>query len=148
MTEAGLAVIAPMSHAIFRVARAHKAIAGRLLREAGLYAGQELVLMALWERGPQRMVDLAAAVDSDAPSLTRSVARLEKAGWVARTPSSSDRRVMIVAAAEASLALRAKVEAAWSELERLTVGPLAPAQRSQALAGLELLENALLSIDS
>src|SRR4051794_10349874 len=132
-----------MSHAIFRVARAHKAIAGRLLREAGLYPGQELVLMALWTRGPQRMIDLATAVESDAPSLTRSVARLEKAGLVTRTPSPSDRRVMIVAPTEASLAFRAKVEDAWRELEQHTSGALTAAQRGHALANLALLEAAL-----
>jgi MarR family transcriptional regulator, organic hydroperoxide resistance regulator len=77
----------PMSHAIFRVARLHKSLAGRLLRETGLYPGQELVLMTLWAGGAQRMSDLAEAVDSDAPSMTSSIARLEKAGLVRRAPS-------------------------------------------------------------
>jgi len=143
VSDPGLEAIAPVSHAIFRVARAHKAIAGRLLREAGLHPGQELVLMVLWTRGPQRMIDLATAVESDAPSLTRSVARLEKAGLVTRVPSSSDRRVMIVAPTEASLVLRAKVEDAWRELEQRTSGALTRAQQGQVLASLALLENVL-----
>lgn len=136
--------MAPVSHAIFRVARAHKAIAGRLLREGGLYPGQELVLMTLWTNGPQRMVDLAAATESDAPSLTRSVARLQKAGLVTRAPSPADRRAIIVSPTLKSRLLRPKVEAAWRELERLTTGPLTVAERRRALAVLAVLEAALL----
>ncbi len=143
MSPPELVAIAPLSHAIFRVARAHKALAGRLLREAGLHPGQELVLTALWARGPQRMVDLVAAIESDAPSMTRSVARLERAGMVRRSPSPTDGRVTIVEATEASQALRAHVEHAWAELERATVGSLTPAQRVRILEALAVLETTL-----
>lgn len=133
----------PMSHAIFRVARLHKALAGRLLRESGLHPGQELVLMTLWSQGPQRLVDLVDAVDSDAPSMTRSVVRLERAGLVHRRPSPTDRRAVIVEATEASLELRAKVEGAWAELERLTVASLSSTEQDAVLRSLTLLETSL-----
>jgi MarR family transcriptional regulator, organic hydroperoxide resistance regulator len=96
--------------------------------------------MTLWQTGPQRLVDLVQTLDSDAPTMTRSISRLEKAGLVSRRPSPDDRRVTIVQATDASLSLRAKVERAWLELERLTVGEL-PAERQaeilKALANLE-----------
>ncbi|GGW99909.1 hypothetical protein GCM10010297_22340 [Streptomyces malachitofuscus] len=133
----------PVSHAIFRVARLHKALAGRLLRETGLHPGQELVLMALWDQGPQRQVDLVEAVDSDAPTMARSISRMEKAGLVRRSPSPTDGRAVIVEATEASLALRDKVDGAWAELERLTTTGLGTAQQSEILAGLALLESVL-----
>jgi MarR family transcriptional regulator, organic hydroperoxide resistance regulator len=138
-----LSAVAPLSHAIFRLARAHKSLAGVLLREAGLHPGQELVLTTLWANGPQRMVDLVAAVDSDAPSMTRSITRLERAGLVSRHPSPSDRRVTIVEATPASLVLRRKIEVAWCELERRTVGSLTRAQQEQALSTLARLEGML-----
>ncbi|MCL1869929.1 MAG: MarR family transcriptional regulator [Promicromonosporaceae bacterium] len=137
------AAVGPLSHAIFRVARLHKSIAGRLLRELGLHPGQELVLMALWTDGPQRQVDLVEKTDTDAPSMARSIARLEKAGLVERHPSPTDGRALIVSATQASLALRAKVGDAWTELERLTAGTLSAEQREAALAALALLEEAL-----
>jgi len=140
--------LAPVSHAIFQVARLHKAIAGRLLREAGLHPGQELVLMALWADGPQRMVDLVTTIGSDAPSMTRSVARLERAGWVSRTPSETDGRVMIIEATPASRALATKVERAWAELERRTAGPLTDRQRRDVLRSLGLLEDTLLATEA
>jgi DNA-binding MarR family transcriptional regulator len=122
---------APLSSAIFRLARAHKGLATRLLRDAGLRPGQELVLMTLWQHGPQRQVDLINALDSDAPTMARSIARLEKSGLVTRRTSPTDRRAVIVTASDASLALRDKVKAAWATLEHSTVGSL-PGERQQA----------------
>lgn len=136
----------PVSHAIFRVARLHKALAGRLLRESGLYPGQELVLMTLWEQGPQRQVDLAEAVESDAPTMARSISRLEKVGLVRRSPSPTDRRATIVEATEASLALRMKVNSVWTDLEHHVVDGLSKAQRDEILASLALLESALTAV--
>lgn len=133
----------PLSQGIFRVARLHKALAARLLRESGLRPGQELVLMTLWQTGPQRLVDLAQSLDADAPTMTRSIARLEKVGLVSRRRSPSDGRVIIVEATEASLDLRAKVEAAWAELERRTVGSFPVERRAEIQAALSALEGNL-----
>lgn len=147
MDEPSVVTIGPVSHAIFRVARLHKALAGRLLRESGLHPGQELVLMALWADGPQRQVDLVEKVESDAPTMARSLARLEKAGLVGRRPSPTDGRAVIVEATPASDALRAGVEAAWAELERLTAGSLSPRQQADVLAALATLESGLAAVD-
>ncbi|MCP2267393.1 MarR family winged helix-turn-helix transcriptional regulator [Promicromonospora thailandica] len=139
--------IGPLSHAVFRVARLHKALAGRLLRETGLHPGQELVLMTLWADGPQRQVDLGETIDWDAPTVARSLSRLERNGLVRRSPSPSDRRVLIVEATEASLALRPQVERAWTELERLTVGALSGPQQAEIREALDLLERTLQRTD-
>lgn len=133
----------PLSSAIFRVARVHKALAGRLLRESGLHPGQELVLMTLWERGPQRQVDLAEALDADAPTMTRSIARLERAGLVRRTRSTTDRRSVIVEATDESRSLKPAVAQAWAELERATVGTLSAERVSQTRRMLAALEAGL-----
>jgi DNA-binding MarR family transcriptional regulator len=133
----------PLSRAIFRLARVHKNLAARLLRDAGLHPGQELVLMALWENGPQRQVDLVEALESDAGTMTRSIARLENVGLVRRSPSPVDRRAMIVELTEAGRALRARVEAAWDELERVTAGGLPAARVDEILVELADLERNL-----
>jgi DNA-binding MarR family transcriptional regulator len=135
--------IGPLSSAIFRVARVHKSLAAKLLRRTGLRPGQELVLMTLWEQGPQRMTDLVRTLGTDAPSMTRSIARLEKAGFVRRGPSPTDGRVTVVEATDASLRLRPDVEAAWTELEALTARSLSGAQRQALLALLTDLEKPL-----
>lgn len=131
---------APLSHAIFRVARAHKALAARLLRDAGLRPGQELVLMALWNHGPQRQVDLAQNLDADASTMTRSIVRLEKAGLVRREPSATDGRSMIVHLTGAGRALRGQVTDAWRDLERTTAGRLSGERVTEILEALADLE--------
>lgn len=125
----------PVSSAIFRVARAHKALAGRLLRECGLRPGQELVMMTLWDSGPQRQVDLAETLDADAPTMTRSIARLEHAGLVRRARSATDRRAVIVEATEESRRLQEAVGRAWAQLEEATVGAMPP-ERAHAFVQL------------
>ncbi len=133
----------PVSHAIFRVARLHRMIAGQLLRPLGLHLGQELVMMHLWELGPQRQTDLVRLVDSDAATMTRSIKRLENAGFVRRRPCPDDKRAVIIEPTAASQALRREVERIWAELEGASTGDLTPAQQSETLHALQRLEDNL-----
>lgn len=135
-----LAELAPVSHAVFRVARLHKALAGQLLRRAGLYPNQELVMMRLWSQGPQRQVDLVRMLDSEAPTVTRTIRRLEKAGLVRTSPSPTDKRSVIVEATPASRRLRGEVEAAWTALEQQTAGRCSDRRRADILRALAALE--------
>ncbi|MER5428399.1 MarR family winged helix-turn-helix transcriptional regulator [Streptomyces sp. NPDC002588] len=139
----GAAQAGPVSHAIFRVARLHRMIGGQLLRPLGLHLGQELVMMHLWERGPQRQTDLVRLLDSDAATMNRSIKRLENAGFVRRRPCPEDRRAVIIEPTPASQALRQKVEDFWAELEGATTSTLDPDQHAEALLCLQRIENSL-----
>ncbi|MEE1764762.1 MULTISPECIES: MarR family winged helix-turn-helix transcriptional regulator [unclassified Streptomyces] len=133
----------PISHAIFRVARLHRMLAGQLLREVGLHPAQELVMMQLWDRGRMRQTDLARHVNADAATMTRTIQRLEKAGFVRRVRSASDRRSVLVEPTAASQALRRQVEDLWSRLEDYSTGDLTDTERDATLAVLERLETNL-----
>jgi DNA-binding MarR family transcriptional regulator len=135
----------PISHAIFRVARLHKTLAGSLLRRTGLYPGQELVMMHLWDQGEQRQADLVKVLDSDAATMTRTIQRLERAGFVRRRPDPTDARASLIEPTPASSHLRTELDEIWKELERLTVGLLDPAEQRATLAALEALENNLIA---
>ncbi|WP_225840243.1 MarR family winged helix-turn-helix transcriptional regulator [Streptomyces sp. NK08204] len=134
----------PISHAIFRLARLHRMYAGQLLRRIGLHPGQELVMMHLWELGPQRQADLVRLLDSDAATMTRTVQRLEQAGFVRRRPSPTDKRASLIEPTAASHALRREVEQSWSQLEDLVAAGMNPGERTEALRTLERLEHNLL----
>jgi DNA-binding MarR family transcriptional regulator len=58
----------------------------QLLQGLGLHPGHELLLMHLWDAGPQRQADLAAVFDTDSASMSRTVQRVERAGFVRRRP--------------------------------------------------------------
>lgn len=137
----------PVSHAIVRLARLHKLTAGHLLRRTGLHPNQELVMMRLWDAGPQRQTDLAAVMESDSATITRTIQRLERAGFVRRRPSTTDRRVTIVEPTPASQGLRRDVEQVWNELEARTLGDLGDDERDVALRMLGRLEANLASPD-
>ena len=130
----------PVSHAIFRVGRLHKMMAATLLRRVGLHPGQELVMMYLWERGPQRQTDLIPLVDSDAATMTRTIQRLEKAGFVRRSPCTDDKRAFLIEPTAAGRALRPQVEQIWNELEEIVVGGVSQRERQTTLRVLEGLE--------
>ena len=101
--------------------------------------------MHLWDTGPQRQTDLAAEFDTDSASMTRTVQRLERAGFVRRRPDPVDGRATLVESTPAGMALRDRVERLWARLEADTVGDMPASQERQLLRGLQNLEANLLS---
>ncbi|MFI8243653.1 MarR family winged helix-turn-helix transcriptional regulator [Streptomyces sp. NPDC085866] len=132
-----------INHAILRVARLHRMLAGQLLRRVGLHPSQELVMMQLWDRGPQRQTDLVRLLGSDAATMTRTIRRLENAGFVRRQPSPTDKRVTIVEPTAASNALRDEVEQVWMDLERSVAEDMTPTQQAEAIEVLGRIEESL-----
>jgi MarR family transcriptional regulator, organic hydroperoxide resistance regulator len=133
----------PISHAIFRVARLHRMMAGKLLRNVGLHPGQEIVMMSLWELGPQRQTDLIRLIDSDAATMTRTIRRLEHAGFVRRSPIADDKRAFLIEPTAAGRALRPQVEQIWNQLEEIVVGGAGERERQTTQRVLESLEERL-----
>jgi DNA-binding MarR family transcriptional regulator len=130
----------PISNALIRATRLHHLRARQLLQGLGLHTGHELLLMHLWDSGPQRQADLAAEFDTDSASMTRTVQRLERAGFVRRRPDPADGRATLVDSTPAGMALRDRIERLWTELEADTVGDMTAAQQRQLLRGLQRLE--------
>ena len=135
----------PVSNALIRVTRLHVMRIRQLLQGLGLHPGHELLLMHLWDTGPQRQTDLAAEFDTDSASMTRTVQRLERAGFVRRRPDPVDGRATLVESTPAGMALRGRVERLWARLEADTVGDMPASQERQLLRGLRKLEVNLLS---
>ncbi|MGM5068802.1 MarR family winged helix-turn-helix transcriptional regulator [Rhodococcus qingshengii] len=132
-----------LSHALIRVARLHRAVAGRVLRRVGLHPSQEITLLHLWDGGPQRLTDLATLLDSDAATVTRTITRLERGGYVRRVPSETDKRVMIVEATTASRALREEVMHACREIDQRISDGFNEQDRAATLTLLERIEQNL-----
>lgn len=133
----------PLTNAIVRVARLQRMLAAQQLRPLGLHLGQELVMMQLWDRGPQSQTDLVRVLDSDSATMTRTVQRLEHAGFVRRRPSPTDRRATIIEPTPASQSVRHEVERIWAELEDSATGDLTPAEQADALVVLQRIEENL-----
>ncbi|MEW1722890.1 MarR family winged helix-turn-helix transcriptional regulator [Streptomyces sp. NPDC093109] len=131
---------APMSEALFRAARVHRIMAGGLLRDTGLYPGQELLMMRLWERGEQRQADLIKTLGLDPSTVTKMLQRLEQSGFVTRKPSPDDRRAIVVSATRAGQALHRQVRQAWRDLEKVTAAGFTEGEYQQAMRVLARIE--------
>lgn len=79
---------------VARLARSHLAAS---LLEYGLYAGQEQVLFLLDDHGPMALAELAVKLDVRAPTITKTVTRMEAQGFLSRTVSPDDARSVIIA---------------------------------------------------
>lgn len=133
----------PLSFAVFALARAHRARAAQLLHRIGLHPGQEQVLMQLMDHDGQTQSELLDSVGLDQSTLSRSLRRLEQAGLVARAPAAHDRRVRLVGLTDRGRALRAPLEAAWAELEAVSVRDLDPGEAARFIALAGVVERAV-----
>jgi DNA-binding MarR family transcriptional regulator len=118
---------------ISAVARVHRHHAGALLHGIGLSAGQELLLMLLWEKEPRTQAELTRELAIEPPTTSKMLARLAKAGVLERKRSELDRRTVLVTLTDAGRALEGPVNAAWRTLEEDTVGSLTPAEQDTLL---------------
>ena len=81
-----------------------------LLEPMGLTHPQYLVMLALWERSPRRVVDLSRALALEPATLSPLLKRLEAAGYVTRARGADDERTLDVALTDTGRALRAQAE--------------------------------------
>ena len=79
-----------------------------LLDEAGLTYPQYLVLLVLWQRGPQPVKALGTALQLDSGTLSPLLKRLEAAGLVRRDRRSGDERSVLVSLTPAGTDLEAR----------------------------------------
>lgn len=119
----------PVSWAVFALARTHRAKAAALLGSLGLFPGQELILLQLWESDGLSQKTLGAMQKLDHSTIAKSIKRLEEAGLVRRERSPEDARVSLVHLTDAGRSLEPATRAAWAELERYSVRNLTAAER-------------------
>jgi DNA-binding MarR family transcriptional regulator len=137
------AELGPLSAAIVRLSRAHRALASQLMREVGLGPDQGALMMHLWEVGPVRQTALAAHFGKDSASTSRTVQRLEHGGFLRRRTDPTDGRATLVEPTPAGAALQGRVQALWAQLERTVEAGLDDTGRDAALAMLTGLADAV-----
>lgn len=93
----------------FALAAASRSVIGvyrPVLEPLGLTHPQYLVMLALWERSPRSLGDLAAALYLEPATLSPLLKRLEAAGYLTRERSSADERALELRLTAAGEALR------------------------------------------
>ncbi|GAA3208035.1 MarR family transcriptional regulator [Microbacterium terregens] len=106
MTENVLALENQLCFAVVTAARNVVALYRPVLEPLGLTHPQYLVLLALWERSPRSLGDLAGELAMEPATLSPLIKRLESQGRVTRTRRTDDERVLDIALTEQGEALR------------------------------------------
>lgn len=81
-----------------------------VLEPMGLTHPQYLVMLALWERSPRSLRELATVLHLDPGTLSPLVKRLEKAGLVVRERDTRDERNLALTLTDDGRALRTRAE--------------------------------------
>lgn len=87
-----------------------------VLADLGLHPGQDLMLSALWKEDGITQADLVARLGVEAPTVSKALRRLERAGYVRRDPTRGRTRHVFLT--EAGRDLRRPVERAWRRADR------------------------------
>jgi DNA-binding MarR family transcriptional regulator len=80
------------------------------LQKLGVTYPQYLVLVVLWERGPQGVGDLASLLRMEFGTLSPMLKRIESKGLITRQRSPSDERRVLVALTAKGVSLRKRTE--------------------------------------
>lgn len=81
-----------------------------LLKQIGLTYTQYIVLLALWEYGKTTVGELCRALYLDCGTLTPLLKKMEENGWVVRTRSKGDERVVNVNLTDTGWKMREQVK--------------------------------------
>ncbi len=94
------------------------------LQKLGVTYPQYLVLVVLWERGPQGVGDLASLLRMDFGTLSPMLKRLESKGLVTRCRQAADERRVLVDLTPKGVSLRKRTEQMLGEFYRFLNMPL------------------------
>jgi DNA-binding MarR family transcriptional regulator len=122
-----------------RVAQRYDAEIGQV----GLKGTQYSLLSAVIQRGPLRSVELAAAMDIDASTLSRNLKPLLEVGWLAMAPGA-DARSRLVLATDAGRAKRAQAQRRWRVAQEGVNAVLGP---DRVIALHALIDEAMACLD-
>jgi DNA-binding MarR family transcriptional regulator len=117
-----------LNTAVRAVAMRYRALVAAALAGLGLSPGQDVVLLELDRLGPRTQSQLASAAGCEPPTMTMAVRKLEAARLVARTPSPTDGRAVVVDLTQAGRALLPHLRRAWVDLAERAVAELTPEQ--------------------
>lgn len=120
-----------LSFELIRLVKAYRNLLAAELAKLDLHVGQEMLLNQLWREDGVSQTVLIERLGVEPPTVTRTLQRLERSGFVHRRAEPGPRRVLRVYLTERGRALRGPVEAAWRRVEERVLGTLSEEERAQ-----------------
>lgn len=91
--DIALIEVTDLATALVQAARSMRTVMSRNLSESGLYAGQDGVMMSLAETDGLTAGALAVRLGVKAPTMTRTIGRMEAQGFLERRADTGDARL-------------------------------------------------------
>ena len=117
-TEAGKSQTLDSLFARVRHLHHHRMVA--VFEQMGLLFGQPPVLFALWQQDGQTQSELAKRMNRTPATVTSTLSRMERDGWVVRRTDPSDHRVQRVFLTQKARDIRVEAEKQMQRLDELT----------------------------
>lgn len=108
---------------VAQTSKLHHARVHARLEGMSLYPGQPGVLFLLWERNGRSQSELAELLRIKPATLAKTVMRMEKSGFITRSPAPDDQRISLVFLTELGVEVQKKVEQTFLDMDQeLTQG--------------------------
>jgi MarR family transcriptional regulator, organic hydroperoxide resistance regulator len=137
LSEDPLALERQVCFALQVASRSVLALYRPLLDDMGLTHPQYLVMLALWGSAPLTVKEVGALLQLDSATLSPLLKRLASSGYVTRTRSEDDERVVHIDLTDAGRALRDRA---------LAVPPAIVARLGMKISDLEALHESLTAL--
>jgi DNA-binding MarR family transcriptional regulator len=106
-----------LTYALIKVMKNHRNQMAAALVPLGLHVGQELLLNQLWQQDGLTQGELIARLGVEPPTVTKTLQRLERVGFLHRAPDPDRPRVGRAWLTEAGRALQRPVEEIWARMD-------------------------------
>lgn len=100
-------------------------------------------LLTMLNHGPCSLGELAEKLGVSLPTISNSVSTLTERGWITRSPSQTDRRVMVVELTPLGGQILADIQACVEERVMGMLASLSQSELEHLISGMEILDNVL-----
>lgn len=119
-------------HELFQKTRFITKEVNEQLKQYDLYNSQWSIIYCLKKLGPSTQTDIWRYLNVEAPTVTRTITRLEKSGWVVRV-EGNDKRERIIKLTEKANELIPKVEKTVKDFEQTMIQNLSVDEQHELL---------------
>ena len=126
-----------------RTIAAFEGLSAQWRRGMTINAHERLALVHLWESGSMTMSELGERIPLSRAAVTALTDRLERMGYLRRTPHAEDRRTLRIELTDAGLALSQELRACGDRMAEYALRTLMPDEREHFVGLLERVHASL-----
>ena len=118
-----------LAYALVRAAKTYLRVSNLGLAELGLQQGQDVLLRHVWQKDGLLQSELVGCLSVEPPTVTKMLARLEKAGFLKRRRDPKYKKQWRVYLTAKGKHVEKAVQEHWTRMEALATHGLAAAEK-------------------